>query len=87
MNCAFDKEKLTGYFDGELENAEKGEVEKHISACSECLRELGEIKSAAKLVKTLPRLKAPASIAEGVRREVAATGRVHSLARYRKSIV
>ena len=87
MSCAFDKEKLTGYFDGELENAEKGEVEKHISACSECLRELGEIKSAALLVKTLPRLRAPRSIAEGVGREVAPMGRVHPLERYRKSIL
>jgi hypothetical protein len=86
MSCTFDKEKLTGYFDGELQNGEKGEVEKHISACSECLRELGEIKSAALLVKTLPRLRAPRAIAEGVRREVGSTGRVHSLEKYRKSI-
>ena len=59
MNCAFDKEKLTGYYDGELEAAEKAEVERHIASCSECLRELGELKSAAILVKELPRLRAP----------------------------
>ena len=47
MSCAYDKERLTGYFDGELEAADRAEVENHISACSECLRDLGEIKSAA----------------------------------------
>jgi putative zinc finger protein len=87
MSCAYDKEKLTGFFDGELESTEKTEVEKHISACSECLRDLGEIKSAAQLVKTLPRLRAPASIAEGVSRELASAGRVHSMERYRKTIL
>jgi hypothetical protein len=86
MSCAFDKEMLTGYFDGELGQTERAEVEKHISACSECLRELSEIKSAAGLVRTLPRLKAPSSIAEAVRLEVASKGRVHSLEKYRRSI-
>ncbi len=87
MSCVYDKERLTGYFDGELEAAEKADAEKHISACSECLRELGEIKSAARLVKELPRRRAPRSIAEGVSREIAAAGRVHSMAKYRKTIL
>lgn len=74
MSCVFDKEKLTGYFDGELDPAERSEVERHISACSECLRDLGEIKSAALLVRGLPRHRAPRSIAESVSREIAAAG-------------
>lgn len=74
MSCGFDKEKLTGYFDGELEAAGKAELERHIGSCSECLRELGEIKSAALLVRGLPRLRAPRSIAEGVSREIKASG-------------
>jgi len=87
MNCAFDKEKLTGYYDGELEAAEKAEVERHIASCSECLRELGELKSAAILVKELPRLRAPRSVAEGVAREMQAAGKVHSFARMRRTIL
>jgi hypothetical protein len=74
MSCAFDKEKLTGYFDGELDPAGQSEVERHISSCSECLRDLGEIKSAALLVRELPRHRAPRSIAESVSREIAAAG-------------
>lgn len=87
MNCAFDKEKLTGYYDGELEAAEKAEVERHIASCSECLRELGELKSAAILVKELPRLRAPRSIAEGVAREMQAAGKVHSFAKARRTVL
>jgi hypothetical protein len=87
MNCAFDKEKLSGYYDGELETAEKAEVERHIASCSECLRELGELKSAALLVKELPRMRAPRSVAEGVSREIAASGKVHVLAAFRRNLM
>ena len=87
MNCAFDKEKLTGYYDGELAAAEKAEVERHIASCSECLRELGELKSAAILVKDLPRLRAPRSIAEGISREIQAAGKVHSFAKMRRMLL
>src|SRR6516162_11805528 len=87
MNCSFDKEKLSGYYDGELAAAEKAEVERHIASCSECLRDLGEIKSAALLVKELPRLRAPKSIAEGVSREIQSAGKVQSLARVRRFVL
>src|SRR5437867_1713436 len=87
MNCAYDKEKLTGYYDGELEAAEKADVGRHIASCSECLRELGELKSAALLVKELPRLRAPRSIAEGVSREIQAAGKVHHFAKLRRNVL
>ena len=87
MNCAFDKEKLSAYYDGELAVGEKAEVERHIASCSECLRDLGELKSAALLIKELPRLRAPKTIAEGVSREIQAAGKVHSLARFRRILL
>jgi hypothetical protein len=87
MNCAYDKEKLTGYYDGELGAAEKAEVERHIASCSECLRDLGELKSAALLVKELPRLRAPVSIAAGVSREIQAAGKLHVLAKFRRTVL
>jgi hypothetical protein len=87
MNCAFDKEKLSGYYDGELDAAEKAEVERHIASCSECLRELGELKSSALLVKELPRLRAPRSIAEGIAREIQTAGKVHHFAQVRRNVL
>jgi len=87
MHCAFDKEKLSAYYDGELAAGEKGEVERHIASCSECLRDLGELKSAALLIKELPRLRAPKSIADGVSRDIQAAGKVHSLAKVRRILL
>ncbi len=87
MTCGFDKERLTGYYDGELEAADKAEIENHISACSECLRELGDVKSAATLVRELPRARAPASIAEGVSRELAAAARSRRFSRIRGGLL
>lgn len=87
MNCPFDKEKLSAFYDGELAAAEKAEVERHIASCSECLRDLGELKSAALLIKELPRLRAPKSIAEGVSREIQAAGKVHVLSKFRRTVL
>jgi hypothetical protein len=72
MSCTFDKEKLTAYFDNELDALGRGEVERHISTCSECLRELGEVKSAADAIRSLPRLRVPASVGTAVARELQA---------------
>jgi hypothetical protein len=85
MSCRFDKELLTGFFDGELAADEKGEVERHVASCSDCLRELGELKSAVALVKTLPRARAPRSLAAGVSREIAASARVGRFDVWRRS--
>jgi hypothetical protein len=70
MNCRFDQELLTGYYDGELDDREKSSVEQHIAACSHCLRLLSEVKDASVQVRTLPRVAAPASVREAVARQV-----------------
>jgi hypothetical protein len=87
MSCVFDKERLTAFFDGELDAAERAETERHISGCSACLRDLGEIKSAASAIKTLSRPRAPRSIAEGVAREIAVAGRVRRLDVWRRRVL
>lgn len=72
MSCTIDKEKLTGYFDGELEAVERAEVEGHIAACSECLRTLDEIQGAAAAVKGLTRHAVPKGVTDGILRAIAA---------------
>lgn len=70
MGCAFDKELLTGYYDGELDAAEKARVERHIAGCSECLRDLGEIRSASQLVRKLAGPRMPQEVSERIVRAI-----------------
>lgn len=42
MNCATDK--LQMYLDGELNQAEKADLERHLGSCSHCRREIGQLK-------------------------------------------
>lgn len=87
MSCGFDKELLTGYFDGELEPSRKAEVEKHISACSECLHDLGEIKGTAMAVRDLPRHRVPASVSASVKGEIGEGAKVHDFSRARSALL
>lgn len=70
MGCAFDKELLTGYYDGELDAAEKARVERHIAGCSECLRDLGEIRSVSQLVRKLAGPRMPQEVSERIARAI-----------------
>ncbi|MEQ8174188.1 MAG: zf-HC2 domain-containing protein [Syntrophomonadaceae bacterium] len=42
MNC--DTDKLQMYLDGELNTAEKAELERHLGSCPHCRREIGQLK-------------------------------------------
>jgi len=44
MNCQFDEMLLYEYLDDLLENEEKLQVERHLSACPSCRKKLSEIK-------------------------------------------
>src|SRR5688572_11680282 len=70
MNCSFDQELLTGYFDGALDASERQTVESHIVTCSACLRQLEDIKGVATQLHALPRAAAPAAVREAVLREI-----------------
>jgi hypothetical protein len=79
MSCAFEKELLSAYHDGELDAAGRGKVEGHVGSCSECARELEDVRSVSST------LGAPAGIAERVGRSVApspATPRIFRIRRY-----
>jgi hypothetical protein len=67
---------------------ERAEVEKHLPACESCRRELAELRDLVGAVKSLPEHPAPASISEGVRKEISGSaggGKVHSFPRRRWS--
>jgi hypothetical protein len=69
MSCSWEKDRLSGYLDGELDPVELEETERHLGECAECRQELDEIRSVAGLVAGQQQLQAPRSIAEGVSRE------------------
>jgi len=73
--CGLAKERLSAYFDGEAAAGDLAEVEAHIAGCSDCLRELGDVKAAVSQVRGLPRVAAPASVAPAVARGIAGPGR------------
>jgi Putative zinc-finger len=61
MNCPAEH-TLRAYQDGELERAERTEIEKHLANCSPCQNRLGEIGAAASRVeKHLASLDVPAT--------------------------
>jgi anti-sigma factor RsiW len=71
MSCGLEKDRLSGYYDGELDAGERAEIERHIASCSECLRELGDLKAAATDLKSLARVPAPPSVRAEILRQTA----------------
>ncbi|MBI4565300.1 MAG: zf-HC2 domain-containing protein [Planctomycetes bacterium] len=70
MGCGFSRELLTAYFDGEVDASERAQTERHITSCSDCLRELADMKSLSMRVRRLERRPAPVSLAEPIAREI-----------------
>jgi hypothetical protein len=75
MICREDRERLSAYLDGVLEAGEAREVERHAAACGECSRTLEEWRRIGRMLSSLPRERAPASVMEAVRRAPAAPAR------------
>jgi hypothetical protein len=55
------KELLTAYLENELSGEERKEVDSHLSSCSECLRELDELKATDNLLTDIPEIEPPAN--------------------------
>jgi len=59
MNCERMESLLDGYLDGELDVAERAEVERHLAACGDCHRLLAELKGLKRAAGELPRELSP----------------------------
>jgi len=61
MSCERFKPMLTGYLDGELDPAERAQVEQHLAGCEACARELEEL-TALKEELAMLRFKEPSDV-------------------------
>jgi len=62
MKCAFDKEKLWSLALNELSDAEKAEVNSHVTTCSACTEELNSIMTFWNITAVLPEPEPSAGI-------------------------
>ncbi len=59
----FTQANLSAYIDDGLSRRQKGRVEAHLKVCSECARELDELRATVDLLRHAPPLSAPRSFA------------------------
>ena len=57
------RELLSAYIDGEVSASETLRVEEHLSGCQECQDELASLRSTVGLLRRLPELAVPRSVA------------------------
>jgi len=67
VTCDRARELLSGYLDGELDPAERQELERHLAECPGCSEELKALRKTVDLVRALPRVGMPAAAADKVR--------------------
>lgn len=70
MNCAKVKGLLSPYVDGLLESSLREEVERHLSTCPDCSKELASWRSLVEELRSLEKVQAPDNFLEGVHRRL-----------------
>jgi len=53
MKCREERELLSGYLDGELNDEQRRKVERHLAECASCKKELEELKQLDEYVRTV----------------------------------
>lgn len=86
MGCTDWAERISALIDEELTPEERGAVEQHLAACAECAKAADGLRRVSRLARALPRVTAPAGLAEAVRAAVAPARQIPFLARYRTAI-
>lgn len=87
MPCAFEKELLSAYHDGELDAAGRERVARHVAMCGECAREMEDVRSVSSMLRSAKRVAAPAEIADRVARVAVprSARKVFQIRRYREA--
>ncbi|MEW6356070.1 MAG: zf-HC2 domain-containing protein [Planctomycetota bacterium] len=71
MKCEEAIDLLSEYIDDELDVEQREAVEFHVAGCANCRRELDALKATVKLVGSLSRVTAPATLADNVSQTLA----------------
>lgn len=58
-NCNYFTEQINDYIDGNLDDNQKTELEKHINICNNCAQELKELKLTVIAIRNLQNIKLP----------------------------
>jgi len=75
MNAQEAREKLSAYLDRELDERERRELDALLAADPALQAELEELRQTVEMVRSLPKVSAPAGFARRVERAIAASGR------------
>lgn len=65
--CVEAREEFSALLDGELDIEEQDGLERHLAECSDCLRELDNLKKVSDAYETLPDVDAPDDLVQAVR--------------------
>lgn len=68
--CESIQTELSAYLDGELPQQEQAACDEHLRGCEQCRATLDSLRVASAAVSSLPRLKAPQTLAARVRQKV-----------------
>src|SRR5437016_5230980 len=68
MICNEAQPELSAYLDGEVPPQQRSALEAHIKECAACQATLADLTLVKSSLAELPRLKAPATLAEAIRR-------------------
>ncbi|HXV37308.1 MAG TPA: zf-HC2 domain-containing protein [Myxococcota bacterium] len=70
MKCSRVRSHLGDHLEGDLDLAWRARVDEHLDRCSDCARELSELRSTVALLRSLPREAAPSELASEVMRRI-----------------
>jgi anti-sigma factor RsiW len=69
--CELIQAELSAYLDGELNAAERAELDAHLRDCAPCRAALAELRHVQNSLHELPRAKAPSSLLANLQKEIA----------------
>jgi hypothetical protein len=70
MKCSENRELLSGYIDGVLEQPEAEAVKNHLSECQKCSRELADLQQTIKLLNQLGEITPPIEFRDNLRKRL-----------------